>query len=120
MPPKLRLPHLSISSPRTAVTSLPRNSFTATDYYRETREEIYSPTSRAESFSNAYAESAQRSSHLSHIHGSSKPASKDSEDPDEPWMGKRPALFWHIFTLLFGKWRRQKPNDARSKVRRHP
>ncbi|KAJ6480776.1 hypothetical protein C8R47DRAFT_597643 [Mycena vitilis] len=44
---KLRLTSGASSSP----SEPPRNSFTMTDYYRPTRDEIYSPISRAESLS---------------------------------------------------------------------
>ncbi|KAJ6622993.1 hypothetical protein B0H10DRAFT_866531 [Mycena sp. CBHHK59/15] len=42
--PKIRLPPSMTTPP----SSQPRNSFTETDYYRKTREEIYSPLSRAQ------------------------------------------------------------------------
>ncbi|KAJ6623019.1 hypothetical protein B0H10DRAFT_866915 [Mycena sp. CBHHK59/15] len=44
MLPKIRLPPSKTTPP----SSQPRNSFTETDYYRKTREEIYSPLSRAQ------------------------------------------------------------------------
>jgi hypothetical protein len=45
MAPKSKLRHNSDSD------SLPRNSFTATDYYRNTRDEYYSPVSKLASLS---------------------------------------------------------------------
>ncbi|KAJ7706766.1 hypothetical protein B0H17DRAFT_1192337 [Mycena rosella] len=108
MAPKLKL--------RLAAPSPPRNSFTASDYYRTTREEIYSPIPRAESLSpdSPYAELPKTSPtrRLAHIR-------EDSSDKGERGggrAGKRAVVFRHLVHALLRKWRRQKDRAAKSKA----
>ncbi|KAJ6531017.1 hypothetical protein B0H19DRAFT_467470 [Mycena capillaripes] len=111
-----------------------RNSFTSTDYYRTTREEIYSPISRVESLSvrppgSPYSDLPQsptRSTRLAHIYeGSDEADTSDEGEEDEAAqqrVPKRTAALWHVFDALFRKWRRQKAegNDIRSRPKAPP
>ncbi|KAF7337814.1 hypothetical protein MVEN_02004100 [Mycena venus] len=117
---KLRLtPSGSAQSAAPPVTEPPRNSFTMTDYYRATREEYYSPISRAESLSpgSLYADSSTSPTQLGHIQEGSELDLSDDEGVEEAAASagagaarvpKRTAVFWHVFDALFRKWRRQK------------
>jgi len=115
---KLRLTPLAQAPP----FEPPRNSFTITDYYRTTREEYYSPISRAESLSpgSPYADLPQVSptspTRLDHIREGSEPGISDEGDADETGVPKRTAVFWHVFDALFRKWRRQKAGNNHHKT----
>ncbi|KAJ6622988.1 hypothetical protein B0H10DRAFT_2213993 [Mycena sp. CBHHK59/15] len=121
MLPKIRLPPSKTTPP----SSQPRNSFTETDYYRKTREEIYSPLSRAQLESSHSGSPLQdqytgpAANHLPHIREDNEPDAPASEEGegegDERHLGKRTAVFWRIFSVLFGKWRRQKADVAHDK-----
>ncbi|KAJ7706745.1 hypothetical protein B0H17DRAFT_1192321 [Mycena rosella] len=111
MAPKLKL--------RLAAPSQPRNSFTASDYYRTTREEIYSPIPRAESLSpdSPYAELSKTAPTRRLTH--SREDSGDEGEGGGGRAGKRAVEFWHLFHALFRKWRRQKDRAAKSKAAQH-
>lgn len=110
MAPKLKL-RLTQASP-------PRNSFTMTDYYRTTREEIYSPVSLAESLSpeSPYADPSKAPpARLEHIREHPSDEGETGEDAERR-VKKRAAMFLHVFQALFRKWRRQKARAGKFKV----
>ncbi|KAJ7453539.1 hypothetical protein B0H11DRAFT_1926861 [Mycena galericulata] len=86
-----------------------RNSFSLTDYYRTTRDEIHSPISRVESLNpgNPYA---TRLMYVQEI------SSEDEREVDG--AGGNRVAFWHAFHALCRKWPRrcqkqkQKQEDA--------
>ncbi|KAJ7268093.1 hypothetical protein B0H12DRAFT_1229743 [Mycena haematopus] len=93
----------------------PRNSFTSTDYYRQTREEYYSPISYIKSSSpgSPYADlpelSPTSSTRLAHIHEASEPDGGEANETGAPRVSKRfTASFWYIIDTLFRKCFRQK------------
>ncbi|KAJ7605876.1 hypothetical protein FB45DRAFT_1041793 [Roridomyces roridus] len=119
--PKLRIP-LTLSAP-----SPPRNSFTQTDYYRTTREEIHSPVSRLESLSptSPYASRSDPSlpghgysvdyqvspTRLTYIQEGTETDVKPEEAEYSPRRVDKPSAFWAALrSAIFRKRRGSQKN----------
>ncbi|KAF7317526.1 hypothetical protein MKEN_00839400 [Mycena kentingensis (nom. inval.)] len=114
--PSLRL-HLRARLPSTAsAPGLPRNSFTATDYYRETKDEIHSPISwAAQQHATAAPASTSASTHPTGALGFPIRASTYSADDDEGSDNEaghgaenqpRQTLWNKVKRALAGRWGR--------------
>jgi len=92
-----------------------RNSFTATDYYRDTRDEYFSPISKLASLSpdSPYADHMTSPTRLMYIPEDYSDKGGMGEGAQQRVGNRAAAAFWHIFHALFCKWRCQK---AKSKT----
>ncbi|KAJ7202391.1 hypothetical protein GGX14DRAFT_399556 [Mycena pura] len=100
----------------------PRNSFTETDYYRTTKEEIHSPISRAEEpyrpqspFGDARKASSAAGASLTRIHEGSEPESSDEgccAAPQQQRVQKPTVSFWVRLPFTLQTRRRLIPKMA--------